>query len=59
MPEVVAAALAALLASRPIGHQVQKHVTTNGDVGGLTIDNIHRVAAGGLTVHMVRTSSGE
>lgn len=57
IPRVVSAALMALLASKPIGSQVQKHFTTNWSVEQLSIRDISHIGNGGLTVHMVRTSS--
>ena len=57
LPGVVTAALAAIVAARPIGHQVQKYFTTSGAVGRLSIRDISHIGAGGLTVHRVRTSS--
>ena len=59
LPGVVTAALAALVVARPIGYQVQKHFTTSGAVGRLSIRDISHIGAGGLKVHRVRTSSGE
>ena len=56
-PRVVSVALMALVASRPIGTRVQKHVTTSGAVGRLRIEDISHIGAGSLTVHRVRTSS--
>jgi len=59
LPAVVTAALAALVVARPIGHQVQKHFTTSGVVGQLSIRDISHMGAGGLTVHRVRTYQGD
>jgi hypothetical protein len=59
LPSVISAALLAILASRPLGYQAQKHVTTSGAVGRLSIRDIHHAGAGGMTVHMVRTSSDD
>ncbi|MFH1560873.1 MAG: DUF6391 domain-containing protein [Chloroflexota bacterium] len=56
LPGVISAAMVALVAARPIGYQVQKHLTTSGAVGRLSIRDINRMGAGGLTVHRVRTS---
>jgi hypothetical protein len=55
-PRVISASLVAILASKPIGSQVQKYFTTSGAVGQLKIKDIDRIGAGGLTVHRVRTS---
>ncbi|MBI2856357.1 MAG: hypothetical protein HYX93_05875 [Chloroflexi bacterium] len=57
MPGVIRVTLAALLISRPVGHLVQKHVTTDGDIGGMEIKGISHIGTGALTVHRVRTSS--
>ena len=58
-PRVVSASLMALVASRPIGTQVQRYLTTTGAVGGLRIKDIDHIGIGGLTVHVVRTSSDD
>ena len=59
MPGVIEVALATLLISRPVGHFVQRHVTTDGDIGRMGIKGISHVGAGALTVHRVRTASGD
>ena len=59
LPGVINAALVALVIARPLGSQVQKHVTTSGAVGRLHIRDVSHIGAGGLTVHRVRTSSGD
>ena len=56
-PRVVSASLMALVASRPIGTQVQRYFTTSGAVGRLRIKDIDHVGVGSLMVHRVRTSS--
>ena len=57
IPRMASWALVAIVASKSIGAQVQKYVTTRGEVGRLNIRDIGRVGVGGLTVHRVRTSS--
>ena len=57
LPNVISAALAAIIIAKPIGYQVQKHFTTSGAVGGLSIEDISHMGTGALTVHRVRTSS--
>lgn len=59
IPRAVSVALAALVASRPIGTRVQKHVTTTGAVGRLSIRDISHIGVGNVTVHRVRTSSDD
>ncbi|MDA0987839.1 MAG: DUF6391 domain-containing protein [Chloroflexi bacterium] len=59
IPRAVSVALAALVASRPIGTLVQKHFTTDGAIGRLSIEDISHIGVGGLTVHRVSTSSDD
>ena len=54
-PRVVFASLMALVASKPIGTQVQRYFTTTGAVGRLRIKDIDHIRLGSLTVHRVRT----
>ena len=56
IPRAINAAMTALLVSRVVGHQVQRHFTTNGVVGNMSIKGIRRMGLGNLTVHRVRTS---
>ncbi len=55
LPSAISTTLFALLASRPLGRLVQKHLTTQADVEGLEVTGITRLGKGALTVHMVRT----
>ena len=57
LPRVVTAALSAIVIARPIGNQVQKHVTTSGAMGRMSIRDISHIGSRGLTVHRIRTSS--
>ena len=59
IPRVISYALGAILLSRPIGSLVQKHLTTDGYVGRLSIKDISHIGVGGVKVHRVRTSSGD
>lgn len=56
IPRLMSVSLMALLAAKYVGPQVQRYVTTSGEVDGLTIRDVDRIGAGGLTVHRVRTA---
>lgn len=53
-PVVVFSSLVALLAGRPLGMALQRHVTTSADANNLSIGAISRCQLGRYTVHFVR-----
>jgi hypothetical protein len=57
LPNVITAATIALLAARPLGYLVQKHLTTDGAVGRLNIKDVKNLGIGSARVHLVRTYS--
>ena len=57
LPNVITAATMALLAARPLGYLVQKHLTTDGAVGRLNIKDVKNLGIGSARVHLVRTYS--
>ena len=59
IPRMMSVSLMAILASKYLGPQVQRYVTTSGEVSGLSIQDVGRIGAGGLTVHRVRTTQDD
>lgn len=55
IPMVAFLATLALMLSRPLGPFLQKHLTTSGDPGGLTITKISRHKRGEMTAHRITT----
>jgi hypothetical protein len=55
LPNVLAAAILAVVGAQPLGRLVQKHVTTSADVGGLEIVGVSRRGGGVLSLHKVET----
>jgi hypothetical protein len=56
LPLACAVATLALIVSRPLGPALQAHVTTQPDVGDLSVDGITRQERAGTAVHFVRTA---
>ena len=56
LPLVIVLATLGLIASAPLGLQVQQHVTTSGDPQGLAIVNIFPVRFGQFSIHRVITA---
>ncbi len=52
------AAIAALLAARPLGTAAQRYVTTTPHIGGLRVRAIRRYTNGKLAIHRVSIASG-
>ncbi len=57
LPLVVLLSTAALILAQPFGLEVQRRVTTSGDVRGLRILGVERRQRGRVTAHFVRTAS--
>ena len=55
VPNVLTAAVLAVVAAQPLGRLVQRHVTTSADVDGLEILDVSRAGGGVLPMHKVRT----
>jgi len=55
LPLVIALATLGLIASQPLGPEVQKHVTTSGDPQGLSVEDVYPIRFGQLLVHRVIT----
>jgi hypothetical protein len=55
LPRALLAATAALILARPIGPQLQAHVTTLADLGDLTIKAVRREERGNFVTHFVET----
>ncbi|MDP2727998.1 MAG: DUF6391 domain-containing protein [Dehalococcoidia bacterium] len=56
LPQGILAALAAALLAQPLGHWVQRNVTTQAQVGAMTITRVESRRRGSWTVHLVKTS---
>lgn len=57
LPLVAILATLALIAAQPFGLELQRHVTTTGEMRNLRIERIDRVGAGRVTHHFVTTTS--
>lgn len=62
LPSVIVLSIFAILFSRPLGLQLQEHITTSGDLGDLEIVKIERsdgrgVMGGKMVLHRVTTKS--
>ncbi|MDP2950087.1 MAG: DUF6391 domain-containing protein [Chloroflexota bacterium] len=55
LPNVLTAAVLALVGAQPLGRLVQRHVTTSADLDGLEIEDVSRAGGGVLPLHKVRT----
>jgi hypothetical protein len=55
LPLAIMAAVLALILAQPLGTAAQRHVTTQGNPGGLEIVEIRRYQRGRTTVHRVLT----
>lgn len=55
LPMAVFAATVALILAQPLGAAAQRHLTTEGNPGDLSIVRIQRHQAGGRTIHRVIT----
>ncbi len=56
LPNVLTAAVLAVVGAQPLGRLVQKHVTTSADVGGLEIVGVSRRGGGVIPLHKVETA---
>ncbi len=56
-PLVVTGMMAAIIFSQPLGTQLQKYVTTDGDPADLVIREIRRTENSGMVMHRVNTWS--
>jgi hypothetical protein len=57
LPLVATLATLALIAAQPFGLELQRHVTTSGEMRGLQIDRIERLGRGRVIHHFVTTAS--
>jgi hypothetical protein len=55
LPNVLAAAVLAVVGAQPLGRLVQKHVTTSTDLGRLEIVGVTSVGRGLIPLHKVKT----
>ena len=55
LPNVLAAAVLAVVGAQPLGRLVQKHVTTSSDLQGLEIVSVTPVGKGLIPLHKVKT----
>lgn len=58
LPNVLTAAVLAVMGAQPLGRLVQKHVTTSADVDGLEIVRVSRRGRGVVPLHKVETVYG-
>jgi hypothetical protein len=56
LPNVLAAAVVAVVGAQPMGRLVQKHVTTSTDLDGLEIVGVTPVGKGLIPLHKVKTA---
>jgi hypothetical protein len=56
LPNVLAAAVLAVVGAQPLGRLVQKHVTTSTDIDGLEIVGVTPVGRGLIPLHKVKTA---
>ncbi|MFQ5878646.1 MAG: DUF6391 domain-containing protein, partial [Dehalococcoidia bacterium] len=59
LPNVMTAAMLAVLVAQPLGRLVQKHLTTSPDLSDTEIVGVHRVGKGLVPLHKVRTACGQ
>jgi hypothetical protein len=55
LPNVLAAAVLAVVGAQPMGRLIQKHVTTSTDLDGLEIVSVTPVGRGLIPLHKVKT----
>ena len=55
MPNVLTAAVLAVVGAQPLGRLIQKHVTTSADLEGLEIVGVTPVGRGLIPLHKVKT----
>jgi hypothetical protein len=55
LPNVLAAAVLAVVSAQPLGRLIQKHVTTSADLDGLEIVGVTLVGRGLVPLHKVKT----
>jgi hypothetical protein len=55
LPNVLTAAVLAVVGAQPLGRLVQRHVTTSADVDGLEIVGVSRAGRGLIPLHKVKT----
>lgn len=56
LPQVLLASLWGTLLAQPIGHAVQRHLTTSPSAEGAVIGPVRSTTAGGMTAHFVPVS---
>jgi hypothetical protein len=55
LPNVLTAAVLAVVSAQPLGRLIQRHVTTSADLDGLEIVGVSPVGRGLIPLHKVRT----
>jgi len=55
LPNVLTAAMVAVLAAQPLGRLAQKHLTTSPDLNGVEIISVQPMGQGLLNLHKVKT----
>lgn len=58
LPQALLAALGAMLLAQPLGRWAQRNLTTQAQVGAMTIIKVEPRRRGPLTAHLVKTSGG-
>jgi Domain of unknown function (DUF6391) len=58
LPEAILAATTAALLAHPLGLLVERHITTSGDIGDLSIVRVYRQPGRSVPAHRVETSGG-
>jgi hypothetical protein len=56
LPLVTLLATAALMFAQPLGLELQRHITTSGEMRGMQVTRIDKRVNGRLTAHFVATS---
>jgi hypothetical protein len=55
LPNVLTAAVLAVVGAQPLGRLIQRHVTTSADVDGLEIVGVSPAGRGLIPLHKVKT----
>jgi hypothetical protein len=57
LPLALALAIVGLIVSQPLGPVIQQRITTSGDPGGMTIEDVFPLKLGRITLHRVVTKN--
>lgn len=57
LPLAASLATLALIVAQPLGLSIQKHITTSGDIGNLSVSEIIPTRRGGIAAHRILTRS--